>query len=77
VICPCEGATVAAVDEAVGLGLTDLSSIKVVTRCGMGPCQGRVCGSATRKLFGWGPSRPRPPLVPVPIGALMNERIEP
>ena len=43
VICPCEGTRVEAVDEAVALGLADLSSIKVVTRCGMGPCQGRYC----------------------------------
>jgi NAD(P)H-nitrite reductase large subunit len=43
VICPCEGTRVEAVDEAVSLGLADLSSIKVVTRCGMGPCQGRYC----------------------------------
>lgn len=43
VICPCEGARVRQVDEAVALGLTDLSSVKVVTRCGMGPCQGRYC----------------------------------
>ncbi|MEX0373028.1 FAD-dependent oxidoreductase [Spiribacter roseus] len=43
VICPCEGTRVSAVDEAVSLGLADLSSIKVVTRCGMGPCQGRYC----------------------------------
>ena len=43
VICPCEGIRVGAVDEAVSLGLADLSSIKVVTRCGMGPCQGRYC----------------------------------
>ncbi|RZU99348.1 NAD(P)/FAD-dependent oxidoreductase [Spiribacter vilamensis] len=43
VICPCEGTRVEAVDEAVALGLADLSSVKVVTRCGMGPCQGRYC----------------------------------
>ncbi|MDR9432544.1 MAG: FAD-dependent oxidoreductase [Spiribacter sp.] len=43
IICPCEGTRLAAVDKAVGLGLADLSSIKVVTRCGMGPCQGRYC----------------------------------
>ena len=43
VICACEGARVRDVDQAVALGLADLSSIKVVTRCGMGPCQGRYC----------------------------------
>ncbi|WP_018716678.1 FAD-dependent oxidoreductase [Arhodomonas aquaeolei] len=42
-VCACESVPLARVDEAVSLGLTDLSSIKVVTRCGMGPCQGRYC----------------------------------
>lgn len=71
-VCRCEDVAARALRDR-----EDWNSAKLHTRCGMGPCQGRVCGSATRKLFGWGPSRPRPPLVPVPIGALMNERIEP
>ena len=53
------------------------TSAKLQTRCGMGHCKGRVCGAATRSLLGWGPSSSRPPLVPLPIGQLMNERIEP
>jgi NADPH-dependent 2,4-dienoyl-CoA reductase/sulfur reductase-like enzyme len=43
---------------------------KLHTRCGMGPCQGRVCGSATEFLFGWGPESVRPPVYPVPVGVL-------
>lgn len=38
---------------------------KLHTRCGMGPCQGRVCGSAAEFLFGWNIGAPRPPLFPV------------
>lgn len=34
---------------------------KLHTRCGMGPCQGRVCGPATQFLFGWQPDSVRPP----------------
>src|SRR5262249_23681607 len=26
---------------------------KLQTRCGMGPCQGRICGPATEFLLGW------------------------
>ena len=37
---------------------------KLQTRCGMGPCQGRVCGPATRFLFGWSPDSVRPPIFP-------------
>jgi D-hydroxyproline dehydrogenase subunit alpha len=43
---------------------------KLHTRCGMGPCQGRICGPATEFLFGWSAPQPRPPLFPVEIGAL-------
>jgi NADPH-dependent 2,4-dienoyl-CoA reductase/sulfur reductase-like enzyme len=43
---------------------------KLQTRCGMGPCQGRVCGPATEALFGWRASSVRPPLIPVPLSAM-------
>ena len=43
---------------------------KLHTRCGMGPCQGRICAPATEFLFGWTPPAPRPPLFPVEIQTL-------
>ena len=43
---------------------------KLHTRCGMGACQGRVCGAATQALFGWIPAPPRHLLAPVRIGTL-------
>ncbi len=46
---------------------------KLHARCGMGPCQGRVCGTATEFLFGWKPETVRPPVYPVPAGALGGE----
>lgn len=39
---------------------------KLQTRCGMGPCQGRICGAALWALRGFGPEQAKPPLVPVP-----------
>jgi hypothetical protein len=39
-------------------------SAKLETRCGMGPCQGRVCGPATQFLFHWTPDSVRPPIFP-------------
>ncbi|HJS51453.1 MAG TPA: FAD/NAD(P)-binding oxidoreductase [Pyrinomonadaceae bacterium] len=39
--------------------------VKLQTRCGMGACQGRVCGSAAEFLFGWNVDAPRPPIFPV------------
>jgi D-hydroxyproline dehydrogenase subunit alpha len=43
---------------------------KLHTRCGMGPCQGRVCGSAAEFLFGWRVDSVRPPVFPVPCASL-------
>jgi D-hydroxyproline dehydrogenase subunit alpha len=38
---------------------------KLQTRCGMGACQGRVCGAASEFLFGWEADTIRPPIFPV------------
>ncbi|WP_025596839.1 FAD-dependent oxidoreductase [Burkholderia sp. WSM2230] len=44
---------------------------KLHTRCGMGACQGKVCGTAANVYFGWPPAAPRPPFSPAQIGTLM------
>jgi NADPH-dependent 2,4-dienoyl-CoA reductase/sulfur reductase-like enzyme len=43
---------------------------KLHTRCGMGPCQGRVCGAACSFLFDWRVESVRPPVFPVPVSHL-------
>lgn len=43
---------------------------KLHTRCGMGPCQGRICGPGTEFLFGWNPDSVRPPVFPVRVSSL-------
>ncbi len=43
---------------------------KLQTRCGMGPCQGRVCGPVTQFLFRWNPDSVRPPIFPVRVESL-------
>jgi NADPH-dependent 2,4-dienoyl-CoA reductase/sulfur reductase-like enzyme len=45
---------------------------KLTTRCGMGACQGRICGAATAQLFGWQPAAPRPPFSPARIETLLS-----
>lgn len=47
---------------------------KLQTRCGMGPCQGRVCGPAVEFLFGWKVESVRPPVFPVRIESLATEK---
>jgi D-hydroxyproline dehydrogenase subunit alpha len=45
---------------------------KLQTRCGMGPCQGRICGSAIEFLFGWRAESVRPPVLPVRMESLLS-----
>jgi D-hydroxyproline dehydrogenase subunit alpha len=49
---------------------------KLQTRCGMGPCQGRVCGSAVEFLFGWRPESVRPPVLPVRVESLIRQDVQ-
>ncbi|MDE2573083.1 MAG: NAD(P)/FAD-dependent oxidoreductase [bacterium] len=43
---------------------------KLHTRCGMGACQGRICGAAAAFLFGWRCEHARPPASPARIATL-------
>jgi NADPH-dependent 2,4-dienoyl-CoA reductase/sulfur reductase-like enzyme len=45
---------------------------KLQTRCGMGSCQGRVCGAAVKLMLGWEPESVRPPLFPTRIENLIS-----
>ncbi len=68
VICRCEDVTHGAV-----AGCASWREAKLHTRCGMGACQGRVCGAATEFLYGWGPAEARPPAYPVRTATLAAE----
>lgn len=48
---------------------------KLYTRCGMGPCQGRVCGPATEFLFGWSADSVRPPVFEARVESLMATEV--
>ncbi|MFI6010968.1 FAD-dependent oxidoreductase [Streptomyces sp. NPDC051243] len=72
VVCRCEEVTGGAIREAVAeLGAGDPRTVKLLTRAGMGWCQGRMCGPAVAGLAGCEltPSR-RPFARPVPLGVL-------
>ncbi len=43
---------------------------KLQTRCGMGPCQGRICASAIEFLLSWKADSVRPPIFPVRLDSL-------
>lgn len=65
-VCRCEDVPYAALASHV-----DWRTAKLASRCGMGACQGRVCGGAVQFLFDWQPSAPRPPFSPARIETLM------
>jgi D-hydroxyproline dehydrogenase subunit alpha len=72
VVCRCEEVTGGAIREAVAdLGAGDLRTVKLLTRAGMGWCQGRVCGPAVAGLAGCAQAPGRRPFArPVPLGVL-------
>jgi hypothetical protein len=61
IICRCEQVPLSACQNQ-----TNWREAKLQTRCGMGACQGRICGPITERLFNWQQSSVRPPIVPVP-----------
>jgi NADPH-dependent 2,4-dienoyl-CoA reductase/sulfur reductase-like enzyme len=75
VVCRCEEVTADAVREAVGeLGAGDPRTVKLLTRAGMGWCQGRMCTPAVAGLAGCEPTPSRRPFArPVPLGVLARE----
>jgi D-hydroxyproline dehydrogenase subunit alpha len=64
-ICRCEDVPLDALD-----GFTDARDAKLATRCGMGACQGRICGSALAELGRFPRSGQRPPLFPARLSTL-------
>ncbi|KQX78464.1 NAD(P)/FAD-dependent oxidoreductase [Streptomyces sp. Root1310] len=74
VVCRCEEVTAGAVREAVGtLGAGDLRTVKLLTRAGMGWCQGRVCEPGVAGVAGCALTPARRWLArPVPLGVLAS-----
>ena len=68
IVCRCEDVSFARLKKQ-----TAWRAAKLHTRCGMGPCQGRVCGAAIEFLLGWQAESVRPPVFPVRIGSLIRD----
>ncbi|AJT69175.1 hypothetical protein T261_7578 [Streptomyces lydicus] len=81
-VCRCEEVTAGRIREAVtDLGARDAHTVKLLTRAGMGWCQGRMCGTAAACLAASEgqlrravepPAERRPFAVPVPLSALAS-----
>ncbi len=73
VVCRCEDVTRAEIDAVFAAGARTLDQLKARTRCGMGPCQGRVCAPVVSVLASLHPgvaSPPRPWTARPPLRAL-------
>jgi len=79
IICRCEEVTAGRVREMARLGCQGPNQTKFFSRCGMGPCQGRMCGITVTQILPAelgrtpgevGAYRIRAPLKPVPIAAI-------
>lgn len=78
-VCRCEEVTAGQVRAAAALGATGPNQAKAFLRCGMGPCQGRMCGLTVTALIAaargqtpeaTGYYRLRPPVKPLTLGEL-------
>ena len=70
-VCRCEDVSYSRLQEH-----TSWRSAKLHTRCGMGPCQGRICGPAAQFLFKWTPDSVRPPVFPARVENLAVSPVE-
>ncbi|MEV5330491.1 FAD-dependent oxidoreductase [Streptomyces werraensis] len=78
VICRCEEVTAGAVREALTLGAGDARTVKLLTRAGMGWCQGRMCAPGVAAVTGCPPAPTRRPFArPVPLGVLAAQHDRP
>jgi NADPH-dependent 2,4-dienoyl-CoA reductase/sulfur reductase-like enzyme len=79
IVCRCEEVTAREIAQSVALGCPGPNQMKAFLRCGMGPCQGRLCGLTVTELIAEqrgvepqavGYYRLRPPVKPVTLGEL-------
>jgi NADPH-dependent 2,4-dienoyl-CoA reductase/sulfur reductase-like enzyme len=85
VACRCEEVIVGQIRRAARLGAQGPNQAKAFTRCGMGPCQGRICGSVVSQVMAdtlgkpiaeIGAYRPRAPYKPITLGVLAGLQSE-
>jgi NADPH-dependent 2,4-dienoyl-CoA reductase/sulfur reductase-like enzyme len=84
VVCRCEEITAGQIRRAVRLGAQGPNQVKAFVRCGMGPCQGRLCGPVASTVIAHerglsvaeiGAFRPRAPYKPITVGALAGAAV--
>ena len=81
IVCRCEDLTLQDIRDIISAGLTTMEEVKRLTRCGMGPCQGRTCGGIVANeiaratgvaIEDVAPPTYRPPIKPVKLGLFLR-----
>jgi hypothetical protein len=81
VVCRCEEVTARQVRDTADMGCEGPNQMKAFLRCGMGPCQGRLCGLTVTELIAAqrdttpaevGYYRLRPPVKPITLAELAS-----
>jgi thioredoxin reductase len=82
IVCRCEEVTAGQLRQFVELGCLGPNQAKSFGRCGMGPCQGRLCGLTVTEIIAdarnvtpetVGYYRIRPPIKPLTLGELAGD----
>ncbi len=81
IVCRCEEVTAGDIRKALELGASGPNQLKSQTRCGMGPCQARMCGLTVSEIIAdhrnepvdsIGYHRVRPPIIPITVDQLAD-----
>lgn len=85
-VCLCEDVLDRDLRQGVDEGFDEIETLKRYSTVSMGPCQGRMCGRSASEICGLATSRDyrtvgtstvRPPIRPVPLGALAGPDFHP
>ncbi|MDR3672023.1 MAG: NAD(P)/FAD-dependent oxidoreductase [Holophaga sp.] len=81
IVCRCEGVQAGQIRSAIALGVPGPNQLKTFIRCGMGPCQGRLCSHTVTEMMAAGRKdepqsigafRLRAPVKPISLGEVAS-----
>ncbi len=81
-VCRCEEVTLGEIRQLIAKGFTSVDEIKRISRCGMGPCQGKTCGQIVMReiaiqtgspMQALQPATFRPPVKPVRLDFFLED----
>ena len=85
IVCRCEEVTAQQVIDTVAIGCEGPNQMKSFLRCGMGPCQGRLCSLTVTELIAHtravtpaqvGTFRLRPPVKPITVAEMAELTVQ-